>query len=57
MLSKGKKFPRRYLEYRIMREMHWSYIDLLSCPDDVFYQILRYINTEAQYADHLAKEG
>jgi len=34
----------------VMKEMGWSYQELMECPADVVYDIIRYINTERKFS-------
>lgn len=40
---------REYVEYLIMKEMGWTYPQLMECPDEVVNNIVRYLNTEAKF--------
>lgn len=41
--------PRAYMEYRIMKEMGWTYQELQATPAEEVANIIRYLNTEAKY--------
>lgn len=45
-----------YLEYRIMKEMGWSYRELRECPLEVVQDIIRFMNTEAKFNKSEAKK-
>lgn len=49
--------PRAYIEYRIMKEMGWSYQQLQETPDKVVANIIRYMNTEAKYEKEQMRRG
>lgn len=48
--------PRRYLEPQIMKEMGWSYRELCDCPLEIVDDIIRYMNTVAQFNKSEAKK-
>ncbi len=44
--------PQRYIDYQIMKQMGWSYQELMATPDSVVRDILRYMNTEGKHYKH-----
>lgn len=48
---------RDYLDYAVMKHMGWSYFELLECPNPVFGNIVRYMNTENEFYRQHAKES
>jgi len=49
--GKTKKVPVEYAEFIIMREMGWTYWELMSTPYEVIQNIWRFMNTEAKYKE------
>ena len=43
------KAPQGYVEYAVMKEMGWSYQELMECPAEVIRNIISYMNTEAKF--------
>ena len=41
--------PRGYRDYLIMREMHWTWGELMATPWEVVEDCWRFICTEAKY--------
>ena len=41
--------PREYVEFQVMREMNWTYRELMETPVNVVTDIIRYLNTEAKF--------
>jgi hypothetical protein len=48
--------PPAYIEYRVMKEMGWSYEELMACPRTVVGDIIRYMNTEGKFEQRKAKD-
>lgn len=49
--------PGEYIEYVVMREMGWSYQELMECPYKIVVNIIRYLNTEAKFYKRKVKHG
>jgi len=45
------------MEYLIMKEMGWSYRELLETPLEVVERIWRYMNTEAKFREREIRRG
>jgi hypothetical protein len=57
-LSFGEqKVPRAYRDFLIMREMNWSWCELMTTPWEVVEDCWRYIQTEAKYRQHKMDEA
>lgn len=41
--------PGEYVEFQVMREMGWTYKELMETPASVVVDIVRYLNTEGKY--------
>ena len=41
--------PKSYIDYIVMKEMGWSWHELQACPQSVYMDIVRYLNTEAKF--------
>ena len=41
--------PREYVDFQVMREMGWTYKELIDTPASVVTDIIRYLNTENKY--------
>jgi len=56
LLEMGRgKAPQSYIDYQIMKEMGWTYQELMATPADVVQDIIRYMNTEAKFHQQKAK--
>jgi hypothetical protein len=53
----SKSSPREYVEYKIMKTMHWTYDELMNTPIEVVQKIIAYMNTEAKYEQHISKQA
>jgi enolase len=40
------KAPEDYERFCVMREMHWTYDELMNCPKHVYERIKQYLKTE-----------
>ena len=47
--------PTEYMDFAVMREMGWSYQELMQCPAEVVANIIRYLNTEGKFYKARAK--
>jgi len=48
-LDGGGKAPKEYVEFCVMREMHWTPQELNDCPLEDYVDIVRYLNTEGKH--------
>jgi hypothetical protein len=48
---------REYADYLLMREMHWTYDDLMSTPSSVVSNVRRFINLEIKHKRLRTKNG
>lgn len=56
MLNQGQgKMPQEYMDYLVMKEMGWSYEQLMECPNEVVNNIVRYLNTESRFLKERSK--
>ena len=49
------KVPEGYIEYVLMKEMGWSYQQLMETPAEVIDGIIRFMNTESKFYKQRAK--
>ncbi len=45
----GGQVPPGYMDFVIMRDMGWTYAELMDTPAAVIHDIKRYMNTEGKY--------
>ena len=45
------------MEFQIMREMHWSWSDLMATPYEVVLNTWKMLSTEARFIESKSKEG
>jgi len=58
LLDRGEgQVSKEYLEYQIMKEMGWTYQELMECPLAVYTNILGYMNTEGKFYKARSKNG
>jgi hypothetical protein len=48
--------PDLYMEYQLMKEMHWTFWELVETPAEVVNAIIRYMNTEGKFEKERRKQ-